>query len=93
MYKKLKLIFEIVKSFILGEETGKIELGHGSTKVFIPTFFTPKKVLVHFSCAEVPNCSGIGSDSFDTSLCVNGFILICNINSNKRTVEWKTIIR
>ena len=84
----MKKFIDKAKAIVLGKESGKIELGHGQNKVFIPTYITPKNVHVNFKDIEVPNCSGITSDSFDISISEKGFTITFKINSNKRIIEW-----
>lgn len=79
----------VLEDIFCKKERGTIKLTHGKHEVFIPiNRFCPKEVWISVSECNIGNCSNTEHDLFETVLTHNGFILICDIKSNKRKISW-----
>jgi hypothetical protein len=75
------------------KEKGEVELSHGTHEILIPVKrFHPSHIIIELDECNIGNCSNSGSsDSFDTSIVLNNFILKAVVNSDRRRVKWTAI--
>jgi hypothetical protein len=72
-------------------ETGIIDIVSGhSEQITVRLHFTPSKVELAFTAEDTstPVCVG-NHDWFDVKIIPNGFILLAQLTSNSRQIEWK----
>lgn len=67
---------------------GSLWVCNGSQKVEVHTCFTPDEVFVSFGDVCPTHGCGAGNDCFDVNIVEGGFIIVCNVKSNRRRIKW-----
>jgi hypothetical protein len=75
------LIFQI-------KEFGHLWVCNGSQEIEIHTCFTPDEVYVSLGDVCATHGCGAGNDCFDIKIVEGGFVIVCDIKSNRRKIKW-----
>lgn len=70
---------------------GSLWVCNGYQEIEVHTCFTPHEVYVNFGEVCPSHGCGAGQDCFDVKIVPGGFVLFCNVKSNRRRIKWLAI--
>lgn len=70
------------------KQVGNLFVCNGFQEIEVNTCFTPSEVFVSFGDVCPSTGCGVGDDCFDIKIVRHGFILACNVKSNRRKIKW-----